>query len=290
MFPANFDYVCPTSLAEAVQFLNQHSEDAKILAGGQTLIPLLKLRLAAPQFIVDIGRIRELTPILESDGRIEIGSLARHVEIEQSPLLGRACPLLPETAAEIGDPQVRNRGTIGGSLAHADPAGDFPAAILALDAEVLATSARGQRTIAAQDFFVGIMTSALSPSEVLTSIRVPKLGPHTGSAYAKMRQQASGFAIVGVASVLTFDEKGKVKDARVGITGVAAVPYRAKKVEVRLKGTGASAKEIAAAAALAAQGVEVLSDIHASTDYRSEMAAVFTRRSLEKAAARARAK
>lgn len=290
MFPNNFDYVCPSTLAEAAQFLNQQSEDAKLLAGGQTLIPLLKLRLAAPQLIVDLGRVQELKPILESNGQIEIGSLARHVEIERSPLLAKACPLLPETAAEIGDAQVRNRGTIGGSLAHADPAGDFLAAILALDAEVLASSVVGQRKIAAQDFFVGILTSALYPNEVLTSIRVPKIAPRTGTAYAKMRQQASGFAIVGVASVLTFDAKGKVTEARVGITGVGAVPYRAKKVEARLRGTAAGDKEITAAAAVAAQGVEVLSDIHASADYRSELAAVFTRRSLEKAAARAKAK
>src|SRR3990172_9015397 len=139
MFPANFDYVCPTSIAEAARFLNQHPEDAKILAGGQSLIPLLKLRLAAPQFVVDLGRIPELRAIRESDGQIEIGSLARHAEIERSELLARACPLLPETAAAIGDAQVRNRGTIGGSLAHADPAGDFSAAILALDATLTAT-------------------------------------------------------------------------------------------------------------------------------------------------------
>ena len=287
MFPANFDYVCPASLAEAAQFLNQHSEDAKILAGGQSLIPLLKLRLAAPQFVVDLGRIAELKVIRETNGGFEIGSLVRHVDIEQSHLLARGCPLLPETAAEVGDMQVRNRGTFGGSLAHADPAGDLPAAILALDAELTAASAIAQRTIDAQDFFVGILTSALYPNEILTSIRVPKLGPRTGSAYVKMSQQASGFAIVGVAAILTLDEKGKVTEARVGITGVASVPYRAKKVEAALRGTAASAKEIAAAAALASKGVDALSDIHASAAYRRDVAAVFTRRSLEKAAQRA---
>ena len=286
MFPANFDYVCPASLAEAAQFLNQHSEDAKILAGGQSLIPLLKLRLAAPQFVVDLGRIQELKTIRETNGGFEIGSLVRHVNIERSPMLARTCPLLPETAAEVGDLQVRNRGTFGGSLAHADPAGDFPAAILALDAELTTTSAIAQRTISAQDFFVGILTSALYPNEILTSIRVPKLGPRTGSAYVKMSQQASGFAIVGVAAILTFDEKGKVTEARVGITGVASVPYRAKKVEAALRGTTASAKEIAAAAALASKGVDALSDIHASANYRRDLAAVFTRRSLERAAQR----
>ena len=287
MFPANFDYACPASIAEAARFLKEHPEDAKILAGGQSLIPLLKLRLAAPQWVVDISRLAELKAIRETEGQIEIGSLIRHVDIEQSDLLARSCPLLPEVAAEIGDAQVRNRGTIGGSLAHADPAGDFSAAILALDAVMTATSTDGRRTISAQDFFVNLMTTALEPHEILTAIRVRPLAPRTGSAYAKMHHPASGFAVVGVASILTLDSSGKVQDARVAITGVAAVPYRARRAEKRLRGTSASAPEIAAASALAAEGVEVLADIYASSDYRRELAAVFTRRSLEKASARA---
>lgn len=287
MFPENFEYVLPATVSEAAKFLNEHSDEAKILAGGQSLIPLLKLRLAAPQFVVDIGRIQELKAIRESDGNIEIGSLVRHVDIEQSRLLALHCPLLCETAAEIGDVQVRNRGTLGGSLAHADPAGDFPATVLALGAILTATSATGKRDISAEDFFVSILTSALQPNEILTSIRVPKLGPRTGTAYAKMHQQASGFAIVGVASILTLDERGKVSNAHVGITGVAAVPYRARKVEDHLHRNEPTPKVIAEAAALAAVGVEPLSDIHASADYRRSLAAVFTRRSLEKAAQRA---
>ena len=290
MFPENFEYVSPASVAEAAQFLNQHSDEAKILAGGQSLFPLLKLRLAAPQFVVDIGRIQELKAIRESDGNLEIGSLVRHVDIEQSPLLALHCPLLPETAAAIGDVQVRNRGTFGGSLAHADPAGDFPAAVLALGAILTATSATGNRDISAEDFFVSILTCALQPNELLTSIRVPKLGPRTGTAYAKLHQQASGFAIVGVASIVTLDERGKVSNAHVGIAGVAAVPYRARKVEDRLRRNEPSPKVIAEAAALAADGVEPLADIHASADYRRHLAAVFTRRSLERAAARAAGK
>ena len=278
MFPANFEYRCPTSISEALGLLNEHGENAKLLAGGQSLIPILKLRLAEPQLLVDIGRLAELRGIRETDDSFVIGSLVRHVEIERSQLLARACPLLPETASEIGDVQVRNRGTFGGSLAHADPAGDFPAAALALEARLTATSTDGQRSIAAQDFFTGLMMTALRPNEILTSIEIPKAGPpdrrssgqRTGSAYAKLHQQASGFAIVGVASLVRLDAAGKVEDVRVGITGVADRPYRARGVEERLRGRVAGSKEIREAAALAAEGVEPLGDIHASEDYRRE--------------------
>ena len=191
MFPENFEYLCPATVSEAAQFLKQHPEDAKILAGGQSLLPILKLRLASPRFVVDIGRIQELKTIREDDGNLEIGSLVRHVEIERSPVVASHCSLLAETAAEIGDVQVRNRGTIGGSLAHADPAGDFPAAILALGALLVAESATGRREIPADQFFLDIMTSALHPDEVLTSIRVPTIGQRTGTAYVKFHQQAS---------------------------------------------------------------------------------------------------
>ena len=288
MFPANFEYRCPANISEALGLLNEHGENAKLLAGGQSLIPILKLRLAEPQWVVDIGRLAELREIRETDDSIQIGSLVRHVEIERSELLARACPLLPETAAEIGDVQVRNRGTLGGSLAHADPAGDFPAAALALDARLTASSVDGERSFAAQDFFTGLMMTALRPNEILTSIEIPKAGPRTGSAYAKLHQQASGFAIVGVASLVTLDAAGKVEDVRVGITGVAEKPYRARGVEEKLRGNVPSSKEIKSASALAADGVEPLGDIHASEDYRRELAAVFTARSLQKAVERSR--
>ena len=289
MFPASFDYVCPTSLPEAVRFLNQHPEDAKILAGGQSLIPILKMRLAFPQFLLDIGRLPELRKIQERKDSIEIGSMVRHVEIERSELLANACPLLPETAAEVGDLQVRNRGTLGGSLAHADPFADFPCAALALDARLSATSEQGRRTIAVKDFFVDLMTTALRPNEILTSIQVPKQGPWSGSAYIKMHQQASGFAITGVASIVTLDTNGKVETVRVAITGVGSVAYRARSVEKKLRGKIPGAHEIAEAAAHATDGIEPLSDMHASASYRKELAAVYTRRSLEKAVQRAAA-
>ncbi|MBI4465689.1 MAG: xanthine dehydrogenase family protein subunit M [Acidobacteria bacterium] len=288
MFPPNFDYVCPATLSEAVRLLSEHGEAAKILAGGQSLIPLLKLRLASPKLVVDIGRLRELQEIRESNGNLDIGSLVRHAEIERSELLAQFCPLLPETAAEIGDIQVRNRGTIGGSLAHADPAGDFSAAILALGAILIATSAEGERTIPAQDFFRDLMTTALRPQEILTTIRVPKIRPQTGSAYLKMHQPASGFAIVGVATTITLDPSGKVEEVRVGITGLAPAPFRANRIEAMLLGSAPGAREIREASRLAAEVAEPLSDIHASADYRRELAAIFTRRSLEKASERAR--
>jgi aerobic carbon-monoxide dehydrogenase medium subunit len=287
MYPAPFEYVCPSSLTEAARLLNDRQEEAKILAGGQSLIPLLKLRLAAPQLLVDIGQLRELKEIRETADAIEIGSLVRHAEIERSELLARTCPLLIETASQVGDVQVRNRGTLGGSLAHADPAGDFPAAVLALDARLIATSARGQRTIPVRDFFVELMTTALQPNEILTAICVPTFGRRTGSAYAKMRQQASGFAIAGVAAVLRLDAKGIIAEARVAITGVGPMPYRAEAVEKGLAGRSASATVIRQAAAAATDGVEVSSDLHASQEYRRELAAIFARRALEKAATRA---
>ena len=289
MFPANFNYIRPKSLADAVRFLSDHPEDAKILAGGQSLIPMLKLRLAMLDYLVDIGRLAELKRIEESGDSLRIGSLVRHADIESSALIARACPLLAETAGEIGDVQVRNRGTIGGSLAHGDPAADFAAAILALDARISVTGPGGQRTIAAQDFFTDLMTTALQPNEILTSIEVPKLAPHTGSAYVKMHQQASGFAIVGVASVVSLDAAGKVSHARIGVTGVTSVPYRASRAEEALLGKTPDANAIAEASARAALGPradDALADIHASAHYRREMAKVYAHRSMEKAVER----
>jgi len=289
MYAAPFEYVRPTSLAEAARLLDERQEDAKLLAGGQSLIPLLKLRLAAPAFVLDIGRLTELQGIRERDQGIEIGALVRHVEIQNSELLARDCPLLPETATEVGDIPVRNRGTFGGSLAHADPAGDFPASVLALEAKLTVASVTGTRTVSAGDFFVDMMTTALQPNEILTHVLIPRRNPRTGSAYVKLRQQASGFAIVGVASVVRLDSTGRIEQARVAVTGVGPVAYRATAVEEKLQGQRPETRSLLDAAASAADGVDVSEDLHASAEYRRELAAVFTRRSLEKAAARARA-
>src|ERR1700737_2598946 len=196
MIPAQFEYVAPKSLEEALRLGERHRDEAKILAGGHSLLPLMKLRLAQPRFVIDIGRLRNMNYIREENGHIAIGALTTHAEIESSTLLRTKCPLLPETAAAIGDVQVRNRGTLGGSLAHADPAADYPAAILAVDAEMVAASAAGARTIAARDFFVDMLTTQLRPGEVLSQIRVPIIAPRVGLAYCKLHQPASGFAIV----------------------------------------------------------------------------------------------
>ncbi len=287
MFPAPFTYVRPRSLDEALHFLADHAEDTKVLAGGQSLIPLLKLRLVFPRFVLDIGRLEELHGIHEHGAAIEIGSLLRHVEIERSELLRRAAPLLAETAAEIGDVQVRNRGTIGGSLVHADAAGDFPAAALALDAQMVIRGKAGERVVAAQDFFVDLMTTALQPDEILTAVRLSdmraRFGPRTGTAYVKLRQQASGFAIAGAVALIALDASKKITHARVAITGVNGIPYRATGVEAKLLGEVAGDSLITSASQHAADGIDPLSDIHASAEYRRGMAAVVTRRALSKA-------
>ena len=290
MIPATFEYHAPKTLEEALRLVERHGDEAKVLAGGHSLLPLMKLRLAAPRYVIDLGRLRGMSYIREEGGKIAIGALTTHAEVESSALLRAECPLLPETAAEIGDVQVRNRGTLGGSLAHADPAADYPAAILALDAEIVAASTGGTRTIAAREFFVDMLTTQLRPGEILTQVRIPPLAPRTGTAYAKLHQPASGFAIVGVAARITVNRSGKIEDVAVGVTGVAPKAYRAEAVEKALRGKKASPKLLADAARAAAHGVEPLSDLHASADYRREMAAVFTRRALERALARARGK
>lgn len=288
MIPAPFEYQAPKTLEEALRLLERHGDEAKVLAGGHSLLPLMKLRLAAPRYVIDLGRLRGLSYIREEHGHIAIGALATHADVESSPLLRAKCALLPETAAEIGDVQVRNRGTIGGSLAHADPAADYPAAILALDAELTAATSSGTRTISAREFFVDLLTTQLRPGEILTEVRVPILGARTGTAYAKLHQPASGFAIVGAAARVTLDRKGKIEKIAVGITGVGSKAYRAEAVERALRGKKATPKLLADAARHAAEGVEALSDLHASAHYRREMAGVFVRRAVERAIARSK--
>ncbi len=293
MIPSSFKYLAPKSVEEALKFLSQHGEDARVLAGGHSLIPLMKLRLSSPKVLVDIGRISSLGGIREVEGHIEIGALSTHAEVETSPVLERACPLLRQVAAEIGDMQVRNRGTLGGSLAHADPAADYPAAILALEAEIVARGPSGERAIAAGDFFTDAFQTALKPGELLIRVKVPRLGSangtRTGSAYAKVHHPASGFAIVGVAVVLSLGQGGKVERARVGITGLAPRPFRASRVERELEGKDPQPALLRAAAQHAAHGVEPLSDLHASAEYRAALARTHTRRALESALKRASA-
>jgi carbon-monoxide dehydrogenase medium subunit len=279
MYPANFDYERPSTVDEAIALLTKHGDDAKVLAGGHSLIPAMKLRLARPKVVVDIGRIANLSYIREAGGAIAIGAMTTHQEILDSALLRAKSPLLAETAGHIGDMQVRNKGTIGGSLAHADPAADYPASILALEAEIDLAGPRGRRTVKASEFFVDLLQTAIAADEILIEIRVPATAKTV--AYVKTEQKASGFALAGVAVV------AGAGGISVGVTGVAAKAYRAAAVEQALKGQAKpNAEAIAAAAGHAADGVDPLGDIHASPEFRAHLAAVNTRRAIEQALAR----
>lgn len=288
MIPASFEYHSAQSVDDALQLLGRYGDGAKLLAGGHSLIPALKLRLQSVEHLIDLGRIRGLDGVKESSGKIAIGALATHRAIESSELLRKKCPLLAECAGYIGDVQVRNRGTIGGSLSHADPAADYPAAILALEAEIEATSTKGKRTIAADGFFVEMLTTALAPGEIVTEVRVPVLAAGTGSAYLKVLQPASGFAIVGVAALVTLDGQGKCSRVRIGVTGAAVKAFRALDAEKELTGKSADDSSIAKAASLATNGVETSGDIFASSEYRAHLTRVYTRRALSAAVERAR--
>ena len=287
MIPAAFEYAAPETLEEAIALLEQNDE-AKLLAGGHSLLPLMKLRLASPALLVDLRRVPGLDAIREEGGAIRIGGMVTHAAIVGSALLRERVPLLPAVAAEIGDEQVRNRGTIGGSMAHADPAADLPAAALALDMELVARGPSGERVVQATEFFVDLLTTALEPNEVLIEVRVPAQvrGAGSGSAYAKFPHPASHYAVVGVAARVEM-QGGTVQEARVAVTGAADVAYRATAAEERLRGSSGNATAIAEAAALAVEGREMLEDLAASPVYRAHLVTVQARRALEGAVAAA---
>jgi aerobic carbon-monoxide dehydrogenase medium subunit len=280
MIPQNFDYSAPANLKEALTLLA--GGKAKILAGGMSLIPLMKLRLAAPEHVVDISRIPGLSYVREEQGTIRVGALTTHYEVETNALLRGKCPLLPETASHIGDVQVRNMGTLGGSIAHADPAADYPAALYALEAKVRLVSAKGDRTLSMDEFLVDTMTTAIEWGEIVLEVILPVEAGGTGVSYQKMPQPASGFALVGVAARIA-SSGGKISMARVGVTGVAPKAYRAEKVEELLAGKSGTAEEIRQAAAVIADEVEPNSDLHASADYRAQMAKVYAARAITSA-------
>jgi carbon-monoxide dehydrogenase medium subunit len=288
MIPASFDYLAPKSLDEALSALGARGEDAKLIAGGHSLLPLMKLRLANPKVLIDIGRIRNLSEIRAAKDHMVVGALATHFQIESSALLQKSCPLLPQTARTIGDVQVRNRGTIGGSVVHADPAADWPAAILALGGRLKLRGRAGERMIDAEKFFLGPMTTVIEGSEILTEIHLPMAPRRSGYSYGKMAQQASGFAIVGVAVSLCLDAKGRCEDVGIGITGLSDTPFRARKAEARLRGNKITTKLVDACAAEVAAGIDPLDDLHAAADYRAHLARVYTARTLQEAAKRAR--
>jgi len=290
MIAQNFEYSAPTSLKEALALIAKG--DAKVLAGGMSLVPLMKLRLAAPEHIVDLSRIADLKSVHQDGasqfpgGALHLGALTTHFEIESSALVRSKCPLLAEVASNIGDVQVRNMGTIGGSTAHADPAADYPAALMALEAKVHLTTAKGERTLTIDQFIVDALSTALEPNELIREIIVPVETRGTGVSYQKLAQPASGFALVGVAARVR-KSAGKVTFVRVGITGLAGKAFRATKVEKLLEGTSGSAADIQKAAAQAAEGVDANTDLHASADYRRQMTKVFTARALTQALSRA---
>ncbi|MDH3604795.1 MAG: xanthine dehydrogenase family protein subunit M [Candidatus Tectomicrobia bacterium] len=289
MIPSAFEYMRPTSLAEATRLLAANPDDAKILSGGHSLIPMMKLRLAGPSVLIDIGRLGELRGIREENGTIVLGANTTHYDAESSALLQQRCPLMSETAAAIGDVQVRNVGTIGGSIAHADPAADWPAAVLALDAQITLVNSSGSRTVGATDFFLELLTTAMESDEILTEIRVPANPARTGSAYLKVAQPASGFALTGVAAQVTLGSDNTVQQVAVGVTGVDNTAFRASATENALRGQAATDAAIEQAANLATDGAEATDDIHASAEYRLHLTRVYTKRALLQAVQRAQA-
>jgi carbon-monoxide dehydrogenase medium subunit len=288
MIPAQFDYQAPATLDEAVSLLAGDPDGAKVLAGGHSLIPAMKLRLAQPQLLVDIARIKALSYIREEGDQILIGATTTHYQLESSDLLQSICPLLPACARSIGDVQVRNKGTIGGSLAHSDPAGDWPAAALALGAELVLKGPNGDRTVNADSFFIDLLTTDIQSGEILREIRIKKPSGGFGQAYQKVPHPASGFAVVGVAVHLALNADGSCSAAGVGVTGVATKAFRAQAVESALAGSTLDDQTITAAAAKVCDGINPTRDLYASSDYRRHLAEVHTRRALKAALASAK--
>ena len=283
MIPAKFDYIRPTSIEEAVSALAEGGEDAKVIAGGQSLLPLLRLRLAYPDLLVDVGALDDLRGVTDEGDHLLIGARTTHYQLVHDPLIAQYCGLLAQAAGTVADPAVRHRGTLGGSIAHADPAGDLPAVVVALDATLIARGPSGERQIAAGDFFVDYLTNSLGPGEILTGIRVPKLGTDWGYRYEKFHRTAQAWAIVGVAALVR-RSNGQVAEARIGLTNMGSVPIRAASVEAAAAGAQTSPEALRAAAASAADGTQPPADLHGAPDYRRHLARVLTGRALEAAA------
>jgi carbon-monoxide dehydrogenase medium subunit len=288
MYPAAFEYHAPASVQEALGLLGRLGDDAKILAGGHSLIPMMKLRLAQPKHLIDLRKVQGLTGIREDRGTIVIGALTTHWQVESSPLLREKCPILSDTASVIGDPAVRNLGTIGGSLAHADPAADMPATVIALGAEFVCEGPKGRRSVKVDEWFQGLMQTALTDQEILVEIRISQWPAGSGGAYMKFPHPASRFAVAGAAAMITLDSKGVCARAGVGITGAGTKAIRAKGVEAGLNGKALDQATIEAAAQKAADGVDVQADLQGSVEYKSHLCRVFARRAIEAAVKRAR--
>lgn len=290
MYSNDFAYHAPSSLGEALQLLGQSGGgEVKVLAGGQSLLPLIKLRLAEPATLVDIRNVAELKGISEEGDGVTIGAMTTYFQAIDSPIVQKRCPLIIQALRQVGDPQVRARGTIGGSLAHADPAGDLPAVALALDAEMRVTGPNGQRAIAVRDFFVDLLTTALQPTEVLTAVKFTATDqPMTGTAYAKHRHPASGYAVTAVAAVIRLAGDGACQEARIGVTGAGSHAVRALAVEQALIGKQLDEATVTSACAAAADGLDLLDDSYASSEFRAHLTRVMAKRAILEAAANAR--
>ncbi len=283
MKPAPFEYVRPRSLAEALEVLRQHGDEAKCLAGGQSLVPLMNLRLSKPGVVVDLNALKDLAYVRAEDGSVSIGALTRQRVLETSPVIRQRAPLLAEVTPLIGHPPIRARGTFGGSLAHADPAAEYPAVVLALEGRMRAARAGSEREVPAEEFFVTYLTTALEPVEILTEVTVPVLPPHTGTAFVELTRRHGDFAIVGVAAVVTLDEAGAISRIRLALCGVGPTPLRARRAEAVLQGQRPSQALVAEAGRVAMDEADPADDLHGSAEYRREMTAVFARRTLGRA-------
>lgn len=287
MIPPSFEYLRPKTVPEAIALLQQHGDDAKILSGGQSLIPMMKLRIARPGFLIDINRISGLSYIKEEGGFLKIGGLTREAEVEASSLVRSKYPLLLDTASVIADPQVRNLATVGGNLAHGDPANDHPATMIALGAQVVATGAKGERVIPIEDFFVSIFTTALQPDEILTEIRVPVPPPRSGGAYFKVERKVGDFATAAVAVQLTLDDKGNVQKFGIGLTNVGPTPIKARSAENFLNGKKPDDNNIAQAAQLAGKDAQPSADLRGPAEYKRGLIQELTKRALVRSLERA---
>ncbi|HEY4626569.1 MAG TPA: xanthine dehydrogenase family protein subunit M [Blastococcus sp.] len=283
MIPAPFAYARPTSVDEALQAIADGGEDVKLLAGGQSLIPVMRLRLAAPETVVDLARVAGLRGVREEEGAIVVGAMTTHSDVLSDPLIARYAPLIAEATETVADRQVRHRGTFGGALAHADPAGDLPAVALALEAEFVIAGLSGRRTVPAAEFFVDYLTTAIEEGELLVEVRVPKLEGTWGMRYEKFTRVAQAWSIVAVAAVVR-REGDVIAEARIGLTNMGPTPLRAEAVEAALAGGPATREAVAAAAGHAAEGTSPSSDLNARADYRKHLATVLTRRAVTAAA------
>ena len=286
--PRSFEYLRPSSVKEAIGFLEDYGEEARVLAGGQSLIPIMKLRLASPHVLIDIGRIPGLSFIREEGDVLRIGAMTRHRDLEQTSLVRNRYPLLADAAHSLGDPQVRNLGTIGGSVAHADPASDWGAALLAFDTKLVVTGPKGSRTLSIDDFFREPFVTALEPTEVLTEIQIPKTVAHSGGAYLKLKRKTGDFATVAVAAQVELDGRGAIAKARIGLAAMGPTPLRARRAEEHLTGRMPNPATLAEGARLAAEGVRPTRDLRGGVEHKRAMVEVYTRRALEKAVERAR--